>query len=113
MSSDYVYMQINALTAAVEKLNFTHLQPKITTIFVHQYFLSFEIDTDAGIPATSLSTWWNCSNIYTYSVCSCCIPDVKIIWYSKESQSGKASQIVSVVMQCDGSQGDSGREYEQ
>ena len=45
--------------------------------------------------------------------CSQCNPDIKVIWHSIESQSGKASEIVTVVVQCDGSQGDSCREYEQ
>ena len=54
-----------------------------------------------------------CSNIYTWGACSWCIPDIKVIWYSIESQSGKASDTVTVVVQYDGSQGDSCREYEQ
>ena len=37
------------------------------------------------------------------------LPDIKV---SIESQSGKASEIVNVVVQCDGSQGDSCGEYE-
>ena len=45
--------------------------------------------------------------------CSWCIPDIKVIWYSIESQSGKASDTVTVVVQCDVSQGDSCEEYEQ
>ena len=35
------------------------------------------------------------------------------MWYNIESQSGKASDTVTVVVQCDGSQGDSHGEYEQ
>ena len=45
--------------------------------------------------------------------CSWCIPDIKIIWYSIECQSGKTLDTVTVVVQCDGSQGDSCGEYEQ
>ncbi len=60
-----------------------------------------------------LSTWWDCSNIYIWGVCSWVIPDIKVIWYRIESQSGKASVSVTVVVQCDGSQGDCCGEYEQ
>ena len=48
-----------------------------------------------------------------WHACSWCIPDIKVIWYSIECQSGKASVTVAVVVQRDGSQGDSEREYEQ
>ena len=48
-----------------------------------------------------------------WGVCSWCIPDIKVILYSIESQSGKALYTVTVVVQCDGSQGDSCGEYEQ
>ncbi len=54
-----------------------------------------------------------CSNIYKLGTCHYCIPDIKIICYGIESQSGKASAIVTVVVQCDGSQGDSCGKYEQ
>ena len=83
-------------------------------MFVHQHFLCVEVDVDTNIPATCwLSTWWDCSNIYMWIVCSWCIPDIIVIWYRIKSQSGKASEIVTVVVQCDGSQGDSCEEYEQ
>ena len=45
--------------------------------------------------------------------CSWCFPDIKVIWYSIESQPGKASDAIPVVVQCDGSQADSCRQYEQ
>ena len=48
-----------------------------------------------------------------WGACSWCIPDIIVIWYSIESQSGKASDTLTVVVQCDGSQGDSCGEYEQ
>ena len=72
------------------------------------------IESDTDIPVTCwLSNWWDCSNIYVGIPCSWCIPDVKVIWYSIESQSGKALEIATVVVQCDGSQGYSFEEYEQ
>ena len=43
----------------------------------------------------------------------CLRPEIQVIWYSIEYQYGKASDTVTVVVQCDGSQGDSCGEYEQ
>ena len=51
--------------------------------------------------------------MYTWVAVSWCIPDIKDIWYSIEFQSGKALDPTTVVVQCDGSQGDSCGEYEQ
>ena len=48
-----------------------------------------------------------------WNACSGCIPDIEVIWYSIECTSGTASITVTVVVQCDGSQGDSCGEYEQ
>ena len=97
-----------------EKLCFTHGKLETTAEFVHQHSLSVKVDTDADTPATCwLSTWWYCSNSYIWGACSWYIPNIIVIWYSKESQSGKASVTVTVVVQCDGSQGDSCGEYEQ
>ncbi len=102
------------LTNANEELHFTHCKLETATILVHQHSTCVEVNIDADAPATCwLSTWWDCSNIYILMACSWCIPDIKIIWHSKESQSEKASGTVTVVMQCGGSQGDSCGEYEQ
>ena len=48
-----------------------------------------------------------------WGVCRWCLPDIKVIWYSIESQSGTASVTITVVVQCDGSQGDFCGECEQ
>ena len=46
-----------------------------------------------------------------FAVVSTYLPDTKVIGYSIESQSGKASDTITVVVQYDGSQGDSCGEY--
>ncbi len=98
-----------------EELHFTNCkQHKTTSEFIYQHFSCVEVDIDADILVTCwLSTWWDCSNIYMWGACRWCIPAVKVIWYSIESQFGKASVTVTVVVQCDGSQRDSCGEYEQ
>ena len=112
--SNYYSVLTVSLVNADEKLHFTQSKCKITSVFVHQYLLCGEVDIDTDIPTTCwLSTWWHCSNIYKAVTCRYCIPDIKVIWYSIESQSGKTSVIVTVVVQCDGSQVDSCWEYEQ
>ena len=84
------------------------------SILVHQHSLCVEVDFDTDILATCwFSTWRECSNIYMCGAYARCIPDIKVIWYSIESQSGKALDTVTVVVQCDGSQGDSCGKYEQ
>ena len=108
--------QVNSLTIAYKEFHLTHCKLETVTELVHQYFLSVEVNTDADIPATywlSMATWWDCSNNYIWITCSWWIPDIKVIWYSIESQLGKASMTVTVVVQCDGSQEDSCGEYEQ
>ena len=108
-----MHIIITALTTNQE-LCFTHCKHKSAGRLVHQYFLCVEVDTDADIPATCwLSTWWDRSSIYIWSAYSWCIPDINVVWYSIESQSGKSSEIVTVVVQCDGSQGDTCGEYKQ
>ena len=104
-----------SLTTAIKELHLADCKHKSTAIFVHQYFLSAEVDVDADIPATSwLSTWWYCSNIYNLWIAyTWCVPDIKVIWHSIESQSGKASVTITVVVQRDGSQGDTCVEYKQ
>ena len=73
------------LTVASEELHLTHCKLETAAELTHQHFLCVEIDIDADIPATCwLSTWWHCSNFYISVLCSCCIPDVKTIWYSIE-----------------------------
>ncbi len=76
-------------TFTSEELHFTHckLETATCTILVHQHFLVLTL--------TLMLTFF------------------KVIWYSIESQSGKASITVTVVVQCDGSQGNSCGEYEQ
>ena len=109
-----LFRTCKVLTLALEKLHFTHCQLVGTTKFVHQHFVCVEVEIDTDIPATCwLSTWWYCSNINICEAYSWSIPDIKVIWYSIESQSGKASDTVTVVVQCDGSQGDTCGEYEQ
>ena len=106
------YQQLRELlTAYTEEF---HLANCKASELVHQYFLCVEVDIDTDIPATCwLSTWWDWSNINIWGAYGWCIPDIKVIWYSIETQSGKASDTVTVVVQCDGSQGDSCGEYEQ
>ena len=107
-------LQAQSLTTTFKELHLANCKRKNAAKYVHQHFLSVEVDIDADIPTTCwLYTLWDCSNIYMWGTCSCCIPDIKIIWYSIESQSGKASDIITIVVQCDGSQGDSCGEYEQ
>ena len=107
-------LKINSLTIACKEFHLTNCKLESATELVHQYFLSVEVDTDADIPTTCwLSTWWDCKCIYTWITCSWWIPDIKVIWYIIKSQFGKASATVTVVVQCDGSQGDTCGEYEQ
>ena len=102
------------LTAVIEELYFTYCKDKIASKLIHQHFLCVEVDIDANVSVTCwLSTWWCCSSIYTWGACRWYIPDIKVIWCSIESQSGKASDTVTVAVQCGGSQGDSCGEYEQ
>ncbi len=84
----------------VKKLNFTQCKLEATAI-LEQHFACVEIivGNDADTPATCwLSTWCDCSNIYMWIVYSWCMPDLKVIWYSIESQSGKASVTVTVLV---------------
>ena len=113
-NKDSLLYKLCVLTTANEELHFTHCQLNITTILEHQYFLCFEVDCDVNTPATCcLSTWSYFKNIYMWIGCSWYMPDIKVIWYNIESQSGKALDTIIVVVQCDVSQGDSCGEYEQ
>ena len=83
---------------------------------MHQHLHCIEIDIDADTLATCwLSTWWIWTNTYILSAWDWCIPDIEVIWYSIESQFRTASVTIAVivVVQYDGSQGDSCGEYEQ
>ena len=81
----------------------------ISTLFVMKLTLMLMFLWPARSPPGGTAA----TSQYTLGACSWCIPDIKVIWYSIEPQSGKASEIVTVVVQCDGSQGDFCREYEQ
>ena len=106
----HVYMW--SLTAVGKELHFIHGKTEDTSRFVHKDFCCVEVESKVDVSVSRwLCTRWHCSNFFIAYFW--CIPDVKVIWYSIESQSGKTSYTVTVVVQCDGSQVDSCWEYEQ
>ncbi len=114
ISSEYACMQGHILTDTLKEFHFTHFKAKTTAKLVHQHSFCSEIYIDVDIPATCwLSSWWYFSNICIWGAYAWCIPDIEVIWHSIEPQSGKSSDTVTVVVQCDGSKGDSCGEYEQ